>query len=90
MEVKQVKISELKPHWKNPRIHPDSAIDRLVKSITEEEIVLTDEEKCQLFLIDFEGAITKKLCPYGAVKHEWKPNEWGIKLLQFIKKLDLK
>jgi len=35
MEVKTVKISELKPHPKNPRVHPDSAIDKLVRSIKE-------------------------------------------------------
>lgn len=35
MEVKTVKISELKPHPKNPRVHPDSALDKLVKSIQE-------------------------------------------------------
>ena len=28
-------ISELKPHPKNPRVHPDSAIDKLVRSIKE-------------------------------------------------------
>lgn len=35
MEVETVKISELKPHPKNPRVHPDSALDKLVKSIKE-------------------------------------------------------
>ena len=35
MELKQVKITELKPHPRNPRIHTDSAIDKLVKSINE-------------------------------------------------------
>ena len=35
MQVKTVKISELKPHPKNPRVHPDSAIDKLVRSIKE-------------------------------------------------------
>ena len=35
MEIKTVKISELKPHPKNPRVHPDSAIDKLVRSIKE-------------------------------------------------------
>ncbi len=35
MEIKTVKISELKPHPNNPRVHPDSAIDKLVKSIKE-------------------------------------------------------
>ena len=32
-EVKLVKIDELKPHPKNPRIHPDSALDKLIKSM---------------------------------------------------------
>ncbi len=35
MQVKTVKISELRPHPKNPRVHPDSAIDKLVRSIKE-------------------------------------------------------
>ena len=35
MEIEIVKINKLKPHPKNPRIHPDSAIDKLVKSIKE-------------------------------------------------------
>ena len=35
MEIKTVKISELRPHPKNPRVHPDSAIDKLVRSIKE-------------------------------------------------------
>lgn len=35
MEIKTVKINELKPHPKNPRVHPDSAIDKLVRSIKE-------------------------------------------------------
>ena len=35
MEVKTVKISELKPHPKNPRVHPDSAIEKLERSIKE-------------------------------------------------------
>ncbi len=35
MEVKTVKISELKPHPKNPRIHPDSAREKLKRSIKE-------------------------------------------------------
>ena len=30
-----MKINELKPHPKNPRVHPDSAIDKLVRSIKE-------------------------------------------------------
>ena len=35
MEVKKIKINELAPHPKNPRIHPDSAIEKLVRSIKE-------------------------------------------------------
>ena len=35
MEIEIVKINKLKPHPKNPRIHPDSAIDKLVRSIKE-------------------------------------------------------
>ena len=35
MQVKMVRINELKPHPKNPRVHPDSAIDKLVRSIKE-------------------------------------------------------
>ena len=35
MEIKTVKINDLKPHPKNPRVHPDSAIDKLVRSIKE-------------------------------------------------------
>ena len=35
MQVKTVKISELRPHPKNPRVHPDSAIEKLVRSIKE-------------------------------------------------------
>lgn len=35
MEVKRVNINELKPHPKNPRIHPDSAIEKLERSIKE-------------------------------------------------------
>jgi len=35
MEIKQMPINELKPNLRNPRIHPDSAIDKLVKSINE-------------------------------------------------------
>ena len=35
MEVKTVKISDLKPHPKNPRVHPDSAIEKLERSIKE-------------------------------------------------------
>ena len=35
MQVKTVKITELKPHPKNPRVHPDSAIEKLERSIKE-------------------------------------------------------
>jgi len=35
MEIKTVKINELKPHPKNPRVHPDSAIEKLERSIKE-------------------------------------------------------
>jgi len=35
VRVKTVKISELRPHPKNPRVHPDSALDKLVRSIKE-------------------------------------------------------
>lgn len=35
MEIKTVKTSELRPHPKNPRVHPDSALDKLVRSIKE-------------------------------------------------------
>jgi len=35
MEVKKVNINDLKPHPKNPRVHPDSAIEKLERSIKE-------------------------------------------------------
>lgn len=35
MKLKTFKISELKPHEKNPRHHPDSAIAKLPRSIQE-------------------------------------------------------
>jgi len=35
MKLKTVKITELKPHQKNPRQHPDSAIAKLTRSIQE-------------------------------------------------------
>jgi hypothetical protein len=35
MEIKRVSIDELKPHPKNPRTHPDSAIEKLERSIKE-------------------------------------------------------
>lgn len=35
MKVKKVNINDLKPHPKNPRVHPDSAIEKLERSIKE-------------------------------------------------------
>ena len=35
MEVKKVDIKKLKPHPKNPRVHPESAIKKLERSIKE-------------------------------------------------------
>ena len=35
LEIQKADISSLKPHPKNPRIHPDSAIEKLVRSIKE-------------------------------------------------------
>ena len=35
MEIKTVQIANLKPHPKNPRIHPESAITKLVRSVKE-------------------------------------------------------
>lgn len=35
MQVERRRIAELKPHPKNPRVHPKSAIDKLTKSIQE-------------------------------------------------------
>lgn len=35
MKVELVDVSELRPHPKNPRVHPDSALDKLVRSIQE-------------------------------------------------------
>ena len=35
MKIKHMKADILKPHPKNPRIHPDSAIDKLERSIKE-------------------------------------------------------
>jgi len=35
MQLETAQISDLKPHPRNPRIHPDSAIDKLVRSISE-------------------------------------------------------
>lgn len=32
-QVKKVKIKDLKPHPKNPRVHPKSALNKLIKSI---------------------------------------------------------
>jgi len=33
MEIKHVNIEELVPHPKNPRVHPESAIEKLTKSL---------------------------------------------------------
>ncbi len=35
MEIQTIKIGKLRPHPQNPRTHPDSAIDKLVKSLNE-------------------------------------------------------
>lgn len=35
MELKMIPIKDIKPHPKNPRVHPDSALDKLEKSIGE-------------------------------------------------------
>jgi len=35
MQIEIIEISKLKPHPKNPRVHPDSALDRLTRSIKE-------------------------------------------------------
>ncbi|MGB4501179.1 MAG: ParB/Srx family N-terminal domain-containing protein [Natronincolaceae bacterium] len=35
MKVQKIDIDKLKPHPKNPRVHPDSAIEKLVRSIKE-------------------------------------------------------
>ena len=35
MEIKTLPISTLRPHPENPRVHPDSAIDKLVLSLNE-------------------------------------------------------
>lgn len=35
LKIETVKITDLKPHPKNPRIHPESGIEKLVKSIKE-------------------------------------------------------
>lgn len=35
IQIETVKISDIKPHPKNPRIHPDSALEKLSKSIKE-------------------------------------------------------
>lgn len=32
-QVKKIKIKDLKPHPKNPRVHPSSALNKLIKSI---------------------------------------------------------
>jgi ParB-like chromosome segregation protein Spo0J len=35
MEIQTIEITKLRPHPQNPRIHPDSAIEKLVKSLNE-------------------------------------------------------
>ena len=35
LEIKKVDISSLKPHPKNPRVHPDSLINKIQSSIKE-------------------------------------------------------
>lgn len=35
IQIETVKISDIKPHPKNPRVHPDSALEKLSKSIKE-------------------------------------------------------
>lgn len=35
MEIKRINIKDLKPHPKNPRVHPNSAIKKLTRSIKE-------------------------------------------------------
>ena len=35
MEIQTIEITKLRPHPQNPRIHPDSAIEKLVKSLKE-------------------------------------------------------
>ncbi|MCJ7829335.1 MAG: site-specific DNA-methyltransferase [Dehalococcoidia bacterium] len=35
MEIQSIEISKLRPHPQNPRTHPDSAIEKLVKSLKE-------------------------------------------------------
>ncbi len=52
----------------------------------EDETKLTDDEKCQLWLIDFEAAITRHR-ETGGFDLIWSPNEWGIKLQEFIAQL---
>lgn len=51
-----------------------------------EETALTVEDKAQLFLMDFEVALFGK-CPKCGhlVKKFWSANEWGAKLVDFIK-----
>ena len=47
MKVQKIDIDKLKPHPKNPRIHPDSAIEKLERSIKEfgwtNPILVTEE-----------------------------------------------
>ncbi|MCJ7829172.1 MAG: ParB/Srx family N-terminal domain-containing protein [Dehalococcoidia bacterium] len=35
VEIQSIEISKLRPHPQNPRTHPESAIDKLVKSLKE-------------------------------------------------------
>ncbi len=47
---------------------------------------LTDEEKAQIFLMDFEQMLFNR-CPtcHQLRKTNWSPNKWGAKLTAFIK-----
>ncbi len=50
-----------------------------------EEVKLTIEEQAQLFLMDFENALFKRCSECGQLKKQnWMPNEWGVKLVEFI------
>ncbi len=46
MEVKKVDIKKLKPHPKNPRVHPESAIKKLERSIKEFGWTNPNHKKC--------------------------------------------
>ena len=35
MKIERVRVNELKPHPKNPRVHPKSALEKLERSIKE-------------------------------------------------------